>query len=146
MSTFRLPDLGEGLAEAEIIEWHVSVGDHVRVDQPMVSVETAKAVVEVPAPFSGIVTALQNHTFFAAFDLVAKTRDEVVTMLKAWTDAAARMTDTGVRSSCETPAANSICSFPSVCARWLEITTAMRLAPSTSSIPKLIARSRCRTP
>jgi len=59
MSTFRLPDLGEGLAEAEIIEWHVSVGDHVRVDQPMVSVETAKAVVEVPAPFSGIVTALR---------------------------------------------------------------------------------------
>jgi pyruvate dehydrogenase E2 component (dihydrolipoamide acetyltransferase) len=50
--------LGEGLAEAEIVEWHVSVGDHVRVDQPMVSVETAKAVVEVPAPFSGIVTAL----------------------------------------------------------------------------------------
>jgi 2-oxoisovalerate dehydrogenase E2 component (dihydrolipoyl transacylase) len=58
MSTFRLPDLGEGLAEAEIIEWHVKVGDHVRVDQPMVSVETAKAVVEVPAPFSGVVTAL----------------------------------------------------------------------------------------
>jgi pyruvate dehydrogenase E2 component (dihydrolipoamide acetyltransferase) len=50
--------LGEGLAEAEIVEWHVKVGDHVRVDQPMVSVETAKAVVEVPAPFSGIVTAL----------------------------------------------------------------------------------------
>jgi pyruvate dehydrogenase E2 component (dihydrolipoamide acetyltransferase) len=45
MSTFRLPDLGEGLAEAEIVEWHVKVGDHVRVDQPMVSVETAKAVV-----------------------------------------------------------------------------------------------------
>jgi len=45
MSTFRLPDLGEGLAEAEIIEWHVKVGDQVRVDQPMVSVETAKAVV-----------------------------------------------------------------------------------------------------
>jgi 2-oxoisovalerate dehydrogenase E2 component (dihydrolipoyl transacylase) len=58
MSTFRLPDLGEGLAEAEIVEWHVKVGDHVRVDQPMVSVETAKAVVEVPAPFSGMVTAL----------------------------------------------------------------------------------------
>jgi 2-oxoisovalerate dehydrogenase E2 component (dihydrolipoyl transacylase) len=60
MSTFRLPDLGEGLAEAEIVEWHVKVGDHVRVDQPMVSVETAKAVVEVPAPFSGIVTALRG--------------------------------------------------------------------------------------
>jgi 2-oxoisovalerate dehydrogenase E2 component (dihydrolipoyl transacylase) len=60
MSTFRLPDLGEGLAEAEIVEWHVKVGDHVRVDQPMVSVETAKAVVEVPAPFSGTVTALRG--------------------------------------------------------------------------------------
>jgi 2-oxoisovalerate dehydrogenase E2 component (dihydrolipoyl transacylase) len=60
MSTFNLPDLGEGLAEAEIVEWHVSVGDHVRVDQPMLSVETAKAVVEVPAPFSGIVTALRG--------------------------------------------------------------------------------------
>jgi 2-oxoisovalerate dehydrogenase E2 component (dihydrolipoyl transacylase) len=60
MSIFRLPDLGEGLAEAEIVEWHVKVGDHVRVDQPMVSLETAKAVVEVPAPFSGIVSALRG--------------------------------------------------------------------------------------
>src|ERR1700728_2264216 len=60
MSTFRLPDLGEGLAEAEIVQWHVKVGDHVRVDQPMVSVETAKAVVEVPAPFGGVVTALHG--------------------------------------------------------------------------------------
>ncbi|MDP9083250.1 MAG: 2-oxo acid dehydrogenase subunit E2 [Pseudomonadota bacterium] len=60
MSTFKLPDLGEGLAEAEIIEWHVKVGDQVRVDQPMVSVETAKAVVEVPAPYGGLVTALHG--------------------------------------------------------------------------------------
>jgi 2-oxoisovalerate dehydrogenase E2 component (dihydrolipoyl transacylase) len=60
MSTFKLPDLGEGLAEAEILKWHVKVGDHVQVDQPMVSVETAKAVVEVPAPCSGVVTALRG--------------------------------------------------------------------------------------
>jgi 2-oxoisovalerate dehydrogenase E2 component (dihydrolipoyl transacylase) len=60
MSTFKLPDLGEGLAEAEILEWHVRVGDHVQVDQPMVSLETAKAVVEVPAPYSGVVTALRG--------------------------------------------------------------------------------------
>ena len=66
MSTFNLPDLGEGLAEAEILEWHVKVGDHVRVDQPMLSVETAKAVVEVPAPYSGVVTALR----FAPGDIV----------------------------------------------------------------------------
>jgi 2-oxoisovalerate dehydrogenase E2 component (dihydrolipoyl transacylase) len=61
MSTFRLPDLGEGLAEAEILEWHVKPGDHVLVDQPMVSVETAKAVVEVPVPYSGTVTALHGE-------------------------------------------------------------------------------------
>jgi pyruvate dehydrogenase E2 component (dihydrolipoamide acetyltransferase) len=60
MSTFKLPDLGEGLAEAEILLWHVKPGDQVQVDQPMVSVETAKAVVEVPVPFSGRVTALHG--------------------------------------------------------------------------------------
>ena len=45
MTTFALPDLGEGLTEAEIVNWHVKVGDRVQVDQPMVAVETAKAVV-----------------------------------------------------------------------------------------------------
>ena len=50
MGTFRLPDLGEGLAEAEILAWHVKPGDHVLADQPMISVETAKSVVEVPVP------------------------------------------------------------------------------------------------
>ena len=60
MTTFHLPDLGEGLAEAEIIRWHVKVGDQLKVDQPMLAVETAKAVVEVPAPFSGTVIALHG--------------------------------------------------------------------------------------
>ena len=60
MSRFNLPDLGEGLQEAEIVRWHVAVGDRVSVDQPMVAVETAKAVVEVPAPFTGVITALHG--------------------------------------------------------------------------------------
>lgn len=60
MGTFRLPDLGEGLAEAEILAWHVQPGDHVLADQPMVSVETAKSVVEVPVPFSGTVMKLHG--------------------------------------------------------------------------------------
>ncbi|MGD0700815.1 MAG: dihydrolipoamide acetyltransferase family protein [Trebonia sp.] len=55
---FRLPDLGEGLAEAEVIAWHVKPGDHVTVDQVIAEVETAKAVVEVPVPYAGVVTAL----------------------------------------------------------------------------------------
>lgn len=53
MSVFNLPDLGEGLPDAEIVEWLVSEGDTVEVDQPLVSMETAKAVVEVPSPFEG---------------------------------------------------------------------------------------------
>jgi 2-oxoisovalerate dehydrogenase E2 component (dihydrolipoyl transacylase) len=55
---FCLPDLGEGLTEAEIVAWHVAVGDEVSVDQPVVEVETAKASVEVPIPFAGAVSAL----------------------------------------------------------------------------------------
>jgi 2-oxoisovalerate dehydrogenase E2 component (dihydrolipoyl transacylase) len=54
---FKLPDLGEGLTEAEIVRWLVSVGDVVAIDQPVVEVETAKAVVEVPCPYGGVVTA-----------------------------------------------------------------------------------------
>src|SRR5258708_36866855 len=53
MRQFNLPDLGEGLEEAEIVTWHVNEGDHVVTDQPLVSVETDKAVVEVPSPWSG---------------------------------------------------------------------------------------------
>ncbi|CAL9518213.1 Dihydrolipoyllysine-residue acetyltransferase component of pyruvate dehydrogenase complex [Streptomyces sp. enrichment culture] len=54
---FKLPDLGEGLTEAEIVRWLVEVGDVVTVDQPVVEVETAKAMVEVPCPYGGVVTA-----------------------------------------------------------------------------------------
>jgi 2-oxoisovalerate dehydrogenase E2 component (dihydrolipoyl transacylase) len=53
MTTFNLPDLGEGLQEAEIVAWHVAEGEHVVTDQPLLSVETEKAVVEIPSPHSG---------------------------------------------------------------------------------------------
>lgn len=56
--TFVLPDLGEGLTEAEIVAWHVAEGDHVVADQPLVSVETDKAVVEIPSPWSGRIAHL----------------------------------------------------------------------------------------
>ncbi|MDT0303347.1 dihydrolipoamide acetyltransferase family protein [Streptomonospora wellingtoniae] len=58
--SFLLPDLGEGLADAEIVEWLVSVGDPVAVDQPVAEVETAKAAVQVPCPFSGTVAELHG--------------------------------------------------------------------------------------
>jgi pyruvate dehydrogenase E2 component (dihydrolipoamide acetyltransferase) len=58
MTTFDLPDLGEGLQEAEVVAWHVGVGDHVVADQPLLSVETEKAVVEIPSPQSGRIAKL----------------------------------------------------------------------------------------
>ena len=66
MKYFKLPDLGEGLPEAEIVEWHIKEGDEVKVDQIMVSVETAKAIVEVPSPQDGIIA----HLFGAAGDTI----------------------------------------------------------------------------
>jgi 2-oxoisovalerate dehydrogenase E2 component (dihydrolipoyl transacylase) len=59
---FRLPDLGEGLPDAEIVRWLVGVGDHVTVNQPLAEVETAKAIVEVPSPWEGSVAALHGGT------------------------------------------------------------------------------------
>ena len=67
MTTFNLPDLGEGLPDAEIVAWHVAEGDLVSIDDLLVSVETAKAVVEVPSPHTGVVEKL----YASAGDIVA---------------------------------------------------------------------------
>ncbi|MBL4606802.1 MAG: 2-oxo acid dehydrogenase subunit E2 [Pseudomonadales bacterium] len=61
MKYFKLPDLGEGLQEAEIVEWHVKLGGSIKTDELMVSVETAKAIVEVPSPQDGVI-----HTLFGS--------------------------------------------------------------------------------
>jgi 2-oxoisovalerate dehydrogenase E2 component (dihydrolipoyl transacylase) len=66
MRQFTLPDLGEGLEEAEIVAWYVNEGDHVVTDQPLVSVETDKAVVEIPSPSSGRI----GHLFGGKGDIV----------------------------------------------------------------------------
>src|SRR4051794_14009075 len=57
---FKLPDLGEGLTEGEILKWFVNPGDEVKLNQPIVEVETAKAAVEIPSPYAGVVTALHH--------------------------------------------------------------------------------------
>ncbi|HSH43534.1 MAG TPA: biotin/lipoyl-containing protein, partial [Arenicellales bacterium] len=61
-TVFKLPDLGEGLPDAEIVEWHVEEGERVEKDQALVAVETAKAIVEVPSPFAGTVTRRWGET------------------------------------------------------------------------------------
>ena len=77
LKRFNLPDLGEGLQEAEIVEWHVAAGDQVKADQALVSVETDKAIVEVPSPRDGTIAKLVGD----AGDIVA-----VGSMLVEFTD------------------------------------------------------------
>src|SRR3990167_2611282 len=77
MDIFKLPDLGEGLPDAEIHEWFVKVGDKVTMDQPLVSMETAKAVVDVPCPQSGTIAKL----FGAPGDII-KTGDPLMAFVQ----------------------------------------------------------------
>src|SRR3954454_12495478 len=58
MPEYKLPDVGEGLTEAEIFAWHVKVGDVVEINQIVVEIETAKSIVELPSPYAGEVTAI----------------------------------------------------------------------------------------
>src|SRR5215469_12511660 len=58
LKNFKLPDVGEGLTEAEIVRWHVQPGDKISVNQIIVDIETAKAVVELPSPYAGVVADL----------------------------------------------------------------------------------------
>lgn len=84
MKIFHLPDLGEGLAEAEIREWYVKEGEVVKVDQSLVSMETAKAVVDVPSPYAGKIIKLhgkandiiQTGAPFITFELEESTEDQ----------------------------------------------------------------------
>ena len=65
MPTFRkflLPDVGEGLTEADIVEWQVAVGDTVAVNQTIVEIETAKSLVELPSPYDGVVSEILAET------------------------------------------------------------------------------------
>ena len=73
MNIFHLPDLGEGLPDAEIVEWHVNIGDNIKINQALVSVETAKAIIDIPSPFSGKV----SHLYGRVNELI-KTGDPLV--------------------------------------------------------------------
>jgi pyruvate dehydrogenase E2 component (dihydrolipoamide acetyltransferase) len=82
---FRLPDLGEGLTEGEILGWMVAEGDTVTLNQPIVEVETAKAAVEVPSPYAGIVVKLHHSA--------GETVDVGTTIITVDTDAGAAPPD-----------------------------------------------------
>ena len=67
MHVFKLPDIGEGVVEGEVVQWHVSVGDAVKEDDPIVDVMTDKAAVTIPSPVSGVVSSLNGE----AGDMIA---------------------------------------------------------------------------
>src|SRR6266508_6860328 len=119
MRQFILPDLGEGLEEAEIVTWHVNEGDHVVVDQPLVSVETDKAVVEVPSPWSGRIARL----FGAKGDLV-----KVGAPLVEFAEGAQADTGTvvGEFGEAEKPAAAAEAPAPPTPARAVQVLPAVR--------------------
>lgn len=89
--TFNLPDLGEGLQEAEIVNWQVKEGDSIKVDDPLVSVETAKAVVDVPSPYSGKIAKLHwkdgdivpTHAALVDFELAGEAGEDAAPPAKA---------------------------------------------------------------
>lgn len=99
MKTFNLPDLGEGLQEAEIVAWHVAEGDTIATDEPLLSVETAKAVVEVPSPYTGTVAKLHA----AAGDIVAVGGP----LIDIDTDSGERAQESGTSEAGEGPGAES---------------------------------------
>jgi 2-oxoisovalerate dehydrogenase E2 component (dihydrolipoyl transacylase) len=105
MRQFVLPDLGEGLEEAEIVTWYVNEGDHVVTDQPLLSVETDKAVVDIPSPSSGRIA----HLCGAKGDIV-----KVGAPLVEFAEGAAQDSGTivGDLGSGEHPAATHISSEP----------------------------------
>ena len=98
MADFLLPDLGEGLSEAEVIAWRVSPGDRVSVDQVIAEVETAKAVVEVPVPYAGVVATLH-----ATAGSVISVGQPLITVTE---DAAAGFREPGVVVPEQVPAAD----------------------------------------
>jgi len=78
MREFKLPDLGEGLTEAEIVEWHVAANDDIKLNQPLLSVETDKAVVEVPSPVTGRVISLHGEAGVSRIGARSNVQDSAV--------------------------------------------------------------------
>src|SRR5699024_9123592 len=95
MTDFLLPDLGEGLTEATIVAWHVAVGDEVTRNQPLAEVETAKALIELPSPRAGRITALhaaEGETLDVGAPLVGFAAVDVPTTSTPAADGAASST------------------------------------------------------
>jgi pyruvate dehydrogenase E2 component (dihydrolipoamide acetyltransferase) len=108
MQVFRLPDLGEGLTEAELVNWLVAVGDEIKVDQPIAEVETAKSMVEVPSPYAGTVAELHGEagqTLDVGKPLISIARSGAAPVAQETPSTAEDAVSTGVVASPEVDAA-----------------------------------------
>ncbi|XAS71229.1 dihydrolipoamide acetyltransferase family protein [Micrococcaceae bacterium Sec5.1] len=108
MQVFRLPDLGEGLTEAELVNWLVAVGDEIKVDQPIAEVETAKSMVEVPSPYAGTVAELHGEagqTLDVGKPLISIARSGAAPVVPATPSTAEDAVSSGVVASPEVDAA-----------------------------------------
>jgi len=122
MSVFHLPDLGEGLAEAEIHEWYVKEGDTVTVDQPLVSMETAKAVVDVPAPHAGKIVKLygkkgdiiQTHAPLIEFEGSASVQKDKGTVVGNLEESSAVLDEGDMIIGAAKKTANTVKAMPAV--------------------------------
>src|SRR6516162_3396320 len=99
LKEFRLPDVGEGLTEADIVAWHVKPGDQVEVNQIIVEIETAKAVVELPSPWDGTVARL-----LASEGQTVDVGTPIIAVEVAGEPAVAETTDSAERSVVPAPA------------------------------------------
>ena len=101
---FKLPDVGEGLTEADIVAWHVKPGDSVTINQVIVEIETAKAVVELPHPYEGVVTGLlvdEGATVDVGTPIIAVD-------VSGWCGAGARPPPSGRRQRCRDTASRRL--------------------------------------
>ena len=114
---FPLPDLGEGLTESEIVAWRVAVGDRVELNQIIADVETAKAVVELPSPYAGVITALhaaEGETIDVGAPLFSCDTGEPVAEsdVPATPDASAEAAASAVQAALTTPAVDTADAAP----------------------------------
>lgn len=119
MKIFHLPDLGEGLVDAEIHEWHVKIGDVVTIDQPLVCMETAKAVVEVPSPIAGRIKKLYGavgdivNTGAPLVEFVSETA-EIGSVVGKLEESAKRLDESGVIIGAAQSMSHSAKAMPAV--------------------------------
>src|SRR4051812_45779564 len=130
---FKLPDLGEGLTEGEILKWLVSPGETVSLNQPIVEVETAKAAVEIPSPYAGVVTTLHHGE--------GDTVDVGSPIITFDVDPSGAAVDGGVAAPSQTPVAAQADMVPQISATQLSVQRAQEPGLVGSPAPKAEAEA-----